>query len=139
MTEQIVLAAMVAAEVHAGQTQHEGKPYIGHVRRVVGRVMGRGYNGLYVAAAWLHDVVEDSEVTLHDLTEMGFDIEVVDAVEALTKRPGERYEQFILRADQNVIARVVKRADVEDHLAQPNAQEFYKYPKYLAAREVLSQ
>lgn len=127
-----------AAEVHATQKRMDGTPYISHVRRVVGRVMGRGYTEMFVQAAWLHDVVEDSYITLHDLTEMGFDIEVVDAVEALTKSDTESYEEFITRARCNTIARIVKQADVDDHLAQDRAERFFKYSKYVAAREALA-
>jgi len=59
-------------------------------------------------AAVLHDVVEDTEVTLDDLQAEGFPERVVEAVDALTRRPGEPYELFILRAASNDIARTVK-------------------------------
>jgi (p)ppGpp synthase/HD superfamily hydrolase len=102
--------------------------------------MGRGFDeDMYVCTAWLHDVVEDSSITLDDLTGMGFEEEVIYAVDALTKRNGETYEQFIQRADKSVVARIVKRADIEDHLAQPNAREFHKYSKYVAALETLTR
>ncbi len=67
-------------------------------------------------AAALHDVVEDSEYTLADLRARGFPRKVVAAVHALTRRPGESYEAFILRAAANPIARRVKLADLEDNM-----------------------
>lgn len=149
MTEHIVLAAMLAAEVHAGQFQRcnndgattsvmsSGIPYISHVRRVVSRVMGGGYGGAYVCVAWLHDVVEDTRVTLDELRAMGFNKKVVEAVDALTKRDDESYEGFVRRAYKNSVARVVKTADVEDHLNQKNAENFHKYDKYVWARAYL--
>lgn len=138
MSDHTVMAAMLALEAHADQKRMDGKPYIRHVRRVVGRVMARGYSGVFVQAAWLHDVVEDSDIDCDDLYEMGFEAEVVDAVAALTKDRNETYEEFIQRAKRNPIARVVKQADVDDHLAQDGAERFFKHSKYVAAKEALA-
>lgn len=71
-------------------------------------------------AAVLHDVVEDSGVTLDQLRELGFPCTVVEAVDALTKRDSERgaenYLDFVARAGRNDIARVVKLADIADNM-----------------------
>ena len=66
--------------------------------------------------AALHDVVEDSTLTLHDLKEQGFPQVVVEAVDALTRREGEAYEDCIERVSKNVLATRVKRADLENNL-----------------------
>jgi (p)ppGpp synthase/HD superfamily hydrolase len=68
-------------------------------------------------AAVLHDVVEDTEVELHDLEEGGYPSELVYAVDSLTRRPGEPYEQYIERVARNDIARRVKVVDLKDNLA----------------------
>ena len=67
--------------------------------------------------AVLHDTVEDSPLTLGDLLDEGFPANLVAAVDALTRRPDETYADFIGRAARDSIAKVVKRADVADHLA----------------------
>ena len=86
-------------------------------------------------AAVLHDVVEDSDLTLDDLRGRGFPAEVVEAVDCLTKREGESYEERIRRARANHIARRVKLADLEDtmdvrrsgSLTEKDLERFNKY------------
>jgi (p)ppGpp synthase/HD superfamily hydrolase len=67
-------------------------------------------------AAVLHDVVEDTAVTLEDLAAWGYPAEVVEAVDALSRRPGESYEAFVERCRACPLAREVKRADLEDNM-----------------------
>ncbi len=66
--------------------------------------------------AILHDVVEDTDWTIEKLREKGFSEEVLEAVECVTNREGESYEQFIERAGKNPIARQVKITDLEDNM-----------------------
>jgi (p)ppGpp synthase/HD superfamily hydrolase len=66
--------------------------------------------------AILHDVVEDSEVTLDDLRAEGFSDEVVNAIDHVTRREGELYEAFIERIAPHPLARRVKVADLEDNM-----------------------
>jgi (p)ppGpp synthase/HD superfamily hydrolase len=93
-------------------------------------------------AAVLHDVVEDTPVTLGDLRAEGFPETVVDAVEALTKRQGESYEDFILRAAANEIARTVKLADLLDNcdlsrIPSPAPEDWERLIKYRKAIETI--
>jgi (p)ppGpp synthase/HD superfamily hydrolase len=67
-------------------------------------------------AAVLHDVVEDSDWTLEQLRGEGFSEEVLQAVDCLTRRDDERYDEFVARAQVNPIARQVKIADLEDNM-----------------------
>ncbi len=105
-------ALELALHAHRGRTDKAGAPYILHVLRVM---LAMDDDAARMAAA-LHDVVEDSEYTLADLRARGFPRKVVAAVHALTRRPGESYEAFILRAAANPIARRVKLADLEDNM-----------------------
>jgi (p)ppGpp synthase/HD superfamily hydrolase len=68
-------------------------------------------------AAVLHDVVEDTEVTLDDLRRAGYRPELVDAIDALTHRTHESYEEYIDRVARNPLARRVKTVDIEENLA----------------------
>lgn len=61
----------------------------------------------------LHDIVEDTDVTLKQLSDMGFPDEVVDAVDHLTRRDGEPYDDYIRRLCLNLVAIAVKTADIQ--------------------------
>lgn len=96
-----------------------------HTLRVVTRVSNE-----VAVVAYLHDVVEDSEVTLADLRDLGFDGWVVHAVETLTRRDSETYAEYIRRVAGSEIAKTVKLADLRDHLAEvdtlkPSLKERY--------------
>jgi len=103
---------MIAAEAHAGQTDKAGAAYILHPLRVMFRVLATEER----IAAVLHDVVEDTPWTLEKLREEGFSEAVVAAVDALTRRAGETYDEFVARAATHPIGRAVKRADLEDNM-----------------------
>jgi (p)ppGpp synthase/HD superfamily hydrolase len=105
-------ALRVALDAHEGQHDKAGAPYILHPLRMMARMETREAQIIAV----LHDVVEDSDVTLDDLRAMGFDEDVVTAVDGLTRRPDETYEAFVQRAGTLPVARLVKLADLEDNM-----------------------
>jgi (p)ppGpp synthase/HD superfamily hydrolase len=105
-------AIRIAVEVHRGQRDRGGAPYILHPLRVMFRVQTQAER----MAAVLHDVVEDSAWTLDDLRARGFADEVVETVDALTRRDGEDYEAYVDRAAAHPVARRVKIADLEDNM-----------------------
>ena len=93
-------------------------------------------------AAVLHDVVEDSSVTLADLAAEGFPREVLAAVDALTKRPGETRLQAAHRAADDPVARVVKLADNTENMdlsriPHPTTKDLARMEEYRQVREVL--
>lgn len=109
LLDQVELARRIATRAHAGQTDKAGRPYIDHPRRVAARV-----NDLREqAAAWLHDVIEDTTVTAARLLEEGIDDDVVSAVELLT-RIGDDADYYA-RIAADPIAREVKLADIADN------------------------
>lgn len=101
-----------AVEAHRGQKDKVGDPYILHPLRMMTRVHGTHAR----MAALLHDVVEDTGHSLEELRAKGVPEPVLAAVECLTKREGEAYEQFVDRVIGNPIARKVKIADLEDNM-----------------------
>ena len=107
-------AERVAREAHVGQVDKAGRPYVDHPRRVAARVAEVDGRPAAVAVAWLHDVVEDTPTTLEDLGEAGFGVDVVAAVDALTRRPGEG-DDYYLRVAADDLASVVKLADIWDN------------------------
>ena len=105
-------ALSIATEAHRDQRDKAGAPYILHPIRV----MLAQTDDAARAAALLHDVIEDCGWTAEGLAEAGIPSQVVVAVEALTRRPGEDYMDFVRRAAADPIAKRVKLADVEDNL-----------------------
>jgi guanosine-3',5'-bis(diphosphate) 3'-pyrophosphohydrolase len=105
-------AIALAATAHKGQCDKGGQPYILHPLRVMQTVDGDHAR----MAAVLHDVVEDTKVTLAQLRSRGCPRPVVTAVDALTRRRGESYIEFVLRSAKHPIARIVKLADLRDNL-----------------------
>lgn len=106
------LALRVATMAHAGAVDKAGAPYLGHAIRVADRLE----DPLDKIVELLHDVLEDSSLTMDDLRHEGFPEEAVQAVVVLTRQPGESYTAFIERVAQDPRATRVKRADLEDNL-----------------------
>lgn len=106
-------AIQVARRAHEGQLDKSGRPYIGHPLRVMGALRDEHER----MTAVLHDVVEDTSVTLADLKAAGCPEEVVAAVAAISKRPGEDQATYLARVAANPIARAVKRADLADNMS----------------------
>ncbi len=134
------LAIQIACEVHAGQHDKGGDAYILHPLRVMLRMSMEPTR----IAAILHDVVEDSSCTLEDLKREGFSQEIVNAVDALTKREGENYLDFIRRAASHPIVGPVKRADLEDNLdlsriKNPTDRDRERARRYQRALDLLTE
>ncbi|HHS7810031.1 HD domain-containing protein [Pseudomonas putida] len=134
MTQTLERAIAIAATAHAGQVDKGGAPYILHPLKVMLRM-----NSLEERiVAVLHDVVEDCGISLDDLRKEGFSEDVLRAIESVTKVPGESYEDFVERAAQNPIGRVVKLADLEENsdlsrIASPSWEDLERVEKYRRA------
>lgn len=107
----IGLARHIATSAHEGQVDKCGASYIGHPARVAARVRG---DDAAEIVAWLHDVIEDTTVTLSELR-THFPELIVDAVDAMTKRSGEAPDAYYARVRADPIARAVKLADIADN------------------------
>ncbi len=105
-------AIALAAQAHRGQLDKAGRPYILHPLRMM--LQFDDEEGM--VAAVLHDVIEDTNVEPSDLRQQGYRNEVLEALEALTRRQGESYADFIDRAAENPLARRVKLADLADNM-----------------------
>lgn len=138
MTQTLERAIAIAAGAHAGQVDKGGAPYILHALRVMLKVTTLEER----IVAVLHDVVEDGGMTLEALREEGFSETVLAAIESVSRVEGEPYEDFIARAAQNPIGRVVKLADLEENsdlsrIAQPGWEDLERIEKYRRAIGVL--
>jgi (p)ppGpp synthase/HD superfamily hydrolase len=141
MSPTVQDALDLATSAHAGQVDKAGRPYIEHPRTVAALVAVHGEAA--EMAALLHDVVEDTDVTLDDLRAAGYPDEVVSAVDSVTRRAGEAYIDMVCRAAADPIGRLVKLADNannsdEARLAKlPPEQARRLREKYAQARRVL--
>ena len=111
-TNLIEKAISIALEAHKGQTDKYGQPYVLHPLRLMHRFRDLELQTIAI----LHDVVEDSDWTLDQLRSEGFSECVVGTVDALTRRDDESYESLIDRAADNLLAKQVKLADLEDNM-----------------------
>lgn len=121
----------LAHQAHAQQVDKGGQPYINHPLRV----MAKMETPQEKIVAVLHDVVEDSDLTLEDLLVQGFPADIVDSIAALTKIAGEEYETYLQRVMENAIALRVKIADMTDNLdisriPHPTAKDWQRLTKY---------
>lgn len=106
-------AVLIAAQAHLGQKDRVGAPYILHPLRMMLRFNAQ----TEMIVAVLHDVVEDNPDWNFDrLRQEGFSEEIIQAVDHLTRREQESYEEFVDRTSQNELARRVKLADLEDNM-----------------------
>ncbi len=105
-------AISIALEAHQGEVDQSGAPYILHPLRLMLQMDTEEE----MITAVLHDVVEDSGIDIPMLREQGFSKNILDAVESLTRRENESYEDFINRAGLNAMGRKIKCADLLDNL-----------------------
>lgn len=124
----------IAVEAHRGQRDRNGQPYILHPLRVMFRLQTDEERMVGI----LHDVVEDTPWTFEALGKEGFSAQVLNAIDCVTKREGESYEDFVNRSAANPLARRVKLADLEDNmdvrrLPGVRPKDFERMAKYLKA------
>lgn len=135
-------AMLLAYRAHDGHLDHGGVPYVFHPLHLAEQMDDE----ISACVALLHDVVEDTDVTLEALARQ-FPPEVVEAVALLTHDDGEDYFDYVRRLKSNPVAKKVKLADLahnsdESRLAGLPAQEAAALlqrlrPKYQKAREIL--
>ncbi|MFJ8104574.1 HD domain-containing protein [Streptomyces sp. NPDC096132] len=109
----------LACAAHAEQTDKAGRPYTEHLRAVAEGVRARGGGEELIAAAWLHDAVEDGVLSEEWLETAALDRRTKDVVRAVTKRSGESPEAYAGRILATPGARLVKTADLA-HNADPD-------------------
>jgi (p)ppGpp synthase/HD superfamily hydrolase len=117
-TEALKRAIEIATEAHRGQVDKANEPYILHSMRVMDHVDSLDEKIVGI----LHDVVENnSQWSLSRLEDEGFKSTIIEAVNAMTRRAGESYENFVSRAADNPISRAVKMADLKDKYSDGTA------------------
>ena len=140
LKEYINKAETIAREAHAGQVDKAGEDYFNHPKRVADNF----YEDNDIIVALLHDVIEDTNITLEHVKKEGFNDDVLAALDAITKRESESYDQFIDRVKENPIALKVKMADLRDNmdilrLPELTEKDLLRITKYHKAYRYLEQ
>lgn len=140
-TPLTIKALMLAHNAHQGQTDHSGLPYIFHPYHLAEQMP----NEAAVCAALLHDVLEDTHVTLEEL-EQEFSREITEAVMLLTHKKGTSYPDYVRALKDNPIAKAVKLADLAHNSDETRLCNRPDFPvetlirlraKYSQARKIL--
>lgn len=137
-------AILIAARAHRDQTDKAGEPYIAHPYTVALTLARNGYDDRYIAAALLHDVLEDSPLTSSDLRDQGIPEDVLDALKLLTHSDAVAYLDYVAAAKNNPIARAVKIADLlhnldTGRLPHPADHDRLRCDKYRRALALLQE
>ena len=131
----------IAQHAHDGQVDKGGRPYIEHPLAVSKAVSSHDEK----IVALLHDVVEDTKITLNDLRNAGFGAVIVAAISALTKTASEPYDDYLKRVKANPLARAVKTADIKHNMnlsrlgRKPNHSDMKRVEKYEMALSYLEE
>lgn len=144
-------AIEIAVMAHEGQLDKGGSPYILHPLRVM-LMMDKADSDIYGSdseiyriVAVLHDVCEDcSDWDLKRLRREGFSEKIIEALDHLTRREGEEYESFILRACHNAISMIVKAADLIDNcdmsrIKHPTDEDLIRLEKYRKSLDMIDK
>ncbi|WAU79658.1 HD domain-containing protein [Streptomyces sp. Qhu-G9] len=133
----------LARNAHAAQRDKAGRPYAEHLRAVADGVRARGGDEEQIAAAWLHDSVEDEALSEDWLRGAALSARTKDIVLAVTKRAGEAQETYAARVLATEGALLVKESDLA-HNADParlaaldEATRARLTQKYATMRELL--
>jgi (p)ppGpp synthase/HD superfamily hydrolase len=133
----IKIAKEIATIAHKDQIDKAGKPYVNHLEAVASKVIGTEEK----TVAWLHDIFEDTDFSQDQLS-VFFPRSIVEAVEVLTKRQGEAYEDYLKRIAENPLAIKVKMADLEHNtdltrFDSPSESDKTRAQKYIERRKIL--
>lgn len=132
-------AVAIAAVAHQAQVDKSGAAYILHPLRMMMKARTEDER----IVAMLHDVVEDTEWTFEALRGEGFPDYIIEALDGVTNREGESYEEFVERAAKNPISAAVKLLDLEDNmtitrLSHVTEKDLARLAKYHAAHKRLT-
>lgn len=139
----LMLAMSVCCNAHADQYDFTGRPYAEHPMRLAARIPEDDTDAKIVAL--LHDVIEDTPITIGKLDEMGFTQKQTDAITILTRQEGEDYEDYVRQVATNPLAKRIKLLDLEDNmdlsrLTQPlDERDITRTRKYHKAYLFLNQ
>jgi (p)ppGpp synthase/HD superfamily hydrolase len=138
MQQLLEKAISIALSAHKGQFDKGGNPYILHPLRVM---MDMPTIEEKIVAV-LHDVVEDSNITIQSLKEESFSEEILNAITLLSINENQSYDEYISNIKKNSLATKVKLADLRDNMDKkrilnPTQKDIERLNKYQIAYKAL--
>ncbi|EEY34600.1 hypothetical protein [Pseudoleptotrichia goodfellowii] len=135
---QLIKAFILCIIKHWKQKDKAGKRYVYHPIYVMLNV--KGYKEKVVAL--LHDIVEDTDVTIDKLKKAGFSKEIVKAVEVITKKKNQEYFRYLTKVKNNKIAKSVKIEDLKHNMnlkriKNISGKDYKRFEKYKEALKIL--
>jgi len=133
-------ALKLCFDAHKDQKDKSGMPYVFHPFHLAEQMETEETT----IAALLHDVVEDTDFTLEDISEMGFSKNVTDALALLTHDDDTDYMDYVAKIKENPIAKAVKLADLAHNsdlsrLDEVTEKALERREKYLKAIKLLKE
>ena len=135
LTSNTIKAFLVMYKAHRGQADKAGKPYYFHPVEVAKRMDDESSTKV----ALLHDVLEDTECSIHQLKEMvPLNDKEMEALLLLTHSPSDTYDEYIKKVSTSSLATKVKLADLAHNsdisrIAEPTIKDFKRCLKYQRA------
>jgi len=132
-------AIQIASLAHENQVDKSNTPYILHPIRLMLKFTSIEEQ----IVAVLHDVIEDSDVTLMDLKNNGFSDDILTAIDLLTKKPGMEYQSYLENISRNLLAKKIKIEDIKDNLiltrlSSISEKDYERVQKYHQALQFLT-
>lgn len=129
----------IASVAHIGQKDKGGYPYIQHPIAVASMFQEEEEK----IVAILHDVVEDTLITLEYLKFEGFSDVVIRAIDSLTRVANETYQEYLIRVKENDLATTIKIKDIEHNMdlsriPKPTKRDLLRIQKYRNAKAFLT-
>jgi len=139
-TDLTRMAMVIAYDAHRGQLDKTGVPYILHPVHLAEQMDDE----VSCTVALLHDVVEDTEMTIEDLRAAGFPLKVTAALSLLTHDPDVDYFEYVRAIKDNPVAKKVKLADLEHNsdlsrMDRIDEQDIERNRKYARAKAILTE
>ena len=137
-TPMTKIALKLCFEAHKNQTDKSGLPYVFHPFHLAEQMTDEETT----IVALLHDVVEDTDYTIDNLREMGFDKKILEAIELMTHNDNTPYMDYVAKIKTNPTAKIVKLADLKHNsditrLDTITNKDQSRIDKYLKAIEKL--
>ena len=139
-TQKTKKALKLCFEAHKNQMDKSGMPYVFHPFHLAEQMQTEETT----VVALLHDLVEDTDYTIEDLTSMGFDKSITDAIALMTHADDVEYMNYVREIKNNPIARAVKLADLKHNsdltrLDVVDQKALSRREKYLKAIALLEE
>ena len=131
-------AKLICRLAHKGQVDRAGEDYYKHPYKVADLCSRR----VDKIVAYLHDIIEDTDINYDDLIECGFSKRVINALTAITHDKSTRYLDYLKIVRKNKIARRVKIADLTHNadisrIKHPTQKDVDRCNKYLEYKHFL--